>query len=65
MGKGLTDWEAGQILCEIHDSMGDAQFDIKDSHPEIRKVIAECRNKIGVEFNKLKSHGFLLPENLT
>lgn len=55
LSKPLTDWEVGQDLIAISDDMCRANS-FRESHPEIFKVVDECRRKIGDEFEKLGSH---------
>ena len=62
--KKLTDWEIGQELTKVFDTINESRVEIKSTSPLIAHELAKIANKVGHIFNKLKSHGFLLPEDL-
>lgn len=58
MKKKLTDWEAGQELIVIADTIGFRKSDLKDSHPDLYKMLDEIQRTVGDKFNALNSHDF-------
>lgn len=62
--KKLTDWEIGQELTKVFDTINESRVEIKSTSPLIAHELANIANKVGNIFNELKSHGFLLPEDL-
>jgi hypothetical protein len=54
----MTDWECGQELIAIQDTMFDRIQGLEKTHPEIYKAIYNKACEIGDIFNALGSHEF-------
>ena len=54
----ITDWELGNDLAFIQDTIAEKIGDIADSRPEIAEMLHRHASEIGKAFNDLKAHDF-------